>query len=100
MHARTPFDSPALTYRSAHYPRNGFEGAENRVPLRVRTTRPVHSDFGGIFGPPLLCFEGAEYDVWVNSHGAVAAILPDGLLGLKPGEFTVVAYHDSPDGAP
>jgi hypothetical protein len=35
-----------------------------------------------------------EYEVWVNAHGAVAAILPSGeLLGLKPYEFEVIEWH-------
>ena len=93
---RTPYNSPALTYRSSHYPRFGFEGQEQRVPLRVRTTQDVHSDFPGLFGPPLLCLKDEIYECWVNSHGAVSAFTDGGILGLKPDEFTVVEYHPSP----
>lgn len=42
----------------------------------------------------LLCIQGNEYYVWVNSYGAVSAILPNGeQLGLKPDEFEVIEWH-------
>ncbi len=93
----TPFCSPALRFRSGHYP-DRFNG---RVPSAVRTLRRV--------GPEgMICMTmsrrkvlalnipaGEVVPVWVNSHGAVAAILPGvGELGLRPDEFDVVDWHD------
>jgi hypothetical protein len=96
---RTAFDSPALTYRSEQYPRLGFGGQEERVPYRVRITTDVRSELRDADTKPLLCPTGKVVDAWVNSHGAVAAIMPYGLLGLKPGEFEVVEWHASADAA-
>jgi len=43
--------------------------------------------------------EGEEYDAYVNSHGALCAIFADGdMIGLKPGEFTVVGWHPQKEG--
>lgn len=75
---KTESDSPALSYQSEHYP-SSWHG---KVPRRVRLTTRVWSDFPFKF---LEVEKGVEVPVWVNSHGAVAAILPNGdTLGLKP----------------
>jgi hypothetical protein len=45
-------------------------------------------------GGSLVAFRHHDYDAWVNQHGAVAAILSGGELGLKPDEFEVIEWHD------
>jgi hypothetical protein len=41
-----------------------------------------------------VALEGHEYDAWVNSHGAVAAVLDKGeRLGVRPYEFEVIEWH-------
>lgn len=95
--ARTPLvptDSPALQEGKPGYP--AAWGA--RVPLRVRATRQV---VGIPFLTSAATQPGQEYPVWVNSYGAVAAIMEDGrTLGLKPDEFEVTAWHDAPAASP
>ncbi|HSZ58660.1 MAG TPA: hypothetical protein VK797_23530 [Tepidisphaeraceae bacterium] len=87
-------DSPALHYRSPHYPAV-FNGM---VPSKIRMRQTVRVDPGLLLARPELkdtiAYCGELYDVWVNSHGAVAAVLPDGgQLGVKPGEFEVVEFY-------
>lgn len=80
--------SPALTVRSEHYPPR----YQDRVPLKVKATRYVTPDLP--FIGTASCIREGEYYVWVNSHGAVAAIMEDGeKLGLKPDEFEVIESH-------
>jgi hypothetical protein len=94
-HLVTPSDSPALQYRSEHYPASWNQ----KVPRRVRMAKTVTSEL-----PPIVLVSqglsrlaaigGREYDVWCNSHGAVTAILEGGeLLGLRPYEFEIIAWH-------
>lgn len=86
----TTLDSPALQHRSKHYP----ERYNGRVPKRVRIDQTVKSDqLAALFGQAMIAHPG-EYDAWVNSHGAVAIILPNGNLGVKPDEFEVVEWHN------
>lgn len=93
-----PESSPALTERSRHYPASWHQ----RVPRRVKMAKTVFSD--RVVGQPIstdrmAALAGQEYDVWVNSHGAVTAILHDDdnrLLGLNPYEFEVIAWHEAP----
>ena len=87
--AYTPQDSPALKKQSHLYPAN-FRG---RVPLKVRLACNVRGH--QFLSPPgTIARADEEYDCWVNTHGAVAAILPNGQsLGLKPAEFDVVEWH-------
>ena len=81
-------DSPALTEQSEHYPASWG----GKVPLRVRMEVTVISE---IPGEQCSAVVGREYDAWVNSYGALSAILEDGeMLGLKPHEFTVTAWHE------
>lgn len=83
-------DCPALTVR--HHDK-GYPFGE-RVPSKIAMKRTVHSDLVGIVpdaAPPAII--SATYDTWVNSYGAVAAVLPDGRkLGVKPDEFEVVEW--------
>jgi hypothetical protein len=89
--------SPALTQQwksndSFAYPKK----YGSKVPLKVKLKMTVMPDIPLIFVPEggTLCIEGNEYYVWVNKHGAVSAILPNGeRLGLKPNEFEVTEYH-------
>lgn len=88
---------PALSYRSRHYP----ERYGSRVPRRVRITASpgVTPDLPLAFLPEnkgMVCRFGEEFDVSTNSHGAVAAIFPDGRqLGLRPDEFEVIDWYDT-----
>lgn len=84
--------SPALTFQSEHYPASW----QNKVPKRVRMAKTVLPDFPFNLTWPesLCCNANSEYDVIVNSHGAITAILSeDKRLGLKPYEFEVVEWH-------
>lgn len=85
--------SPALNWQSDKkgflYPKE-FCG---RVPLKIRLTKRVTSDLPAS-SPEMSAEANKAYFVWVNSYGAVAAILPDGkTLGLKPKEFEVIEWH-------
>ena len=89
---------PARDYRSPHYPAH-FAG---RVPKTVTTARSVCQDFPWISratGDPVSVTDaGGSYPAWTNSHGAVAADLPNGKrLGLKPGEFEIVDWYGEGD---
>jgi hypothetical protein len=92
--------SPALVWKSdrkgrAAYPSN----FRKRVPLKVRLAKDVQPDLMEL--APILGIEkdtiaimDNEYYVWVNSYGAVSAILPNGKhLGLLPSEFDVTEWH-------
>jgi hypothetical protein len=89
--------SPALQWKSnrkgrAAYPAN-FRG---RVPLKVKLAKTVTADFSNFFPNKkhIKAIKDNEYYVWVNSYGAVSAILPNGEhLGLLPSEFDVVEWH-------
>lgn len=83
--------SPALECTSEGFP----EAWAGRVPKRVRATKTVHPDFSFAGNEGVVAVNGEEYLVWVNAHGALAAIMADGLrrLGLRPGEFEVVEFH-------
>lgn len=88
-----PHSCPALTYQSKHYPKHW----EGNVPTRVRMAMTVRPDPLVLAINPekenKVCEEGREYEVTVNSHGAVSAIFPNGsTLGLKPNEFEVIAW--------
>lgn len=94
METKTPFDSPALRAQSEFYPPSW----KNRVPLRVRMCATIASTWPkppASDAPDLIAFEGQEYEVYVAQSGAIFAILPQGLLGLRPYEFQVVAWHPS-----
>jgi hypothetical protein len=93
--------SPALVSQSqavgnAHYPFR-YRG---RVPLKVTMATHVVPDLLEFqkelnIKPTTECLKDNEYYVWVNSYGAVSAILPNGVrLGLKPSEFEVSQWHE------
>ena len=84
---KTANDSPALYDKSQCYPYGV------RVPKTIKMLQLVYS-FPHIFKPARWAGKGRMYDVWVNRNGAVSAILPEGLLGLKPHEFEVVGWHE------
>lgn len=54
--------------------------------------RTVRSDLV-ISGPHLVAKPGI-YEAVANDRGAVCVVLPDGNLGLKPGEFSWVDMED------
>jgi hypothetical protein len=84
--------SPAIAFRSIHYPPR-FEG---KVPTRVRMLRTVASDIPCQLRP-MVVKAGYDYPAWVNSHGAVSAVLDHGgMLGLRPDEFEVVEWFRTP----
>lgn len=96
--------SPALKWQSDrggrfNYPAN-YRG---RVPLKVRVAKTVHPDlmeFASILKikNDTVCLKDNEYFVWVNSYGAVLAILENGeMLGLLPSEFDVTEWHTQPN---
>lgn len=91
-----PTDSPALKQQSKHYP----ERYKGRVPKAVRMLETVTADaIPGLGIPPecrdMIAVASAEYPVWVNMHGAVSVLLPNGKqLGLKPDEFEVTEWHE------
>lgn len=90
--------SPALQWRcdrtgKAHYPYNWFD----KVPLKVRMATTVESDLKEFIPVPegTVALAHGEYYVWVNSYGAVSAILSNGQkLGLVPKEFVVTEWHN------
>ncbi|MCF4997413.1 DUF4406 domain-containing protein [Pseudomonas syringae] len=88
-------DCPALHKRSESYPFG------DRVPRTVKMFTTVTADpMPGVAsallqGDAPICREGQIFSVWTNSHGAVAAVLPNGKhLGLRPAEFEVYTWHD------
>lgn len=87
--------SPALEWRSDDYP-NRFK---NRVPLKVKAVKTVRPAFPCMAlaegsKEPAICLRNQVYFAWVNSYGAVSAILPSGdMIGLLPSEFEVVECH-------
>ena len=86
-------DCPALHER---FPEKGYPFG-NRVPAKIRMLKSVTSDFPMFFADrePLYAEHGSVYDAWTNSYGAVAAVLSNGKnLGLKPGEFEVIEWHE------
>jgi hypothetical protein len=95
MPTENRIDCPALHKRSKSYPFG------DRVPRTVKMFTTVVADpMPGITSALLqgdgpICPEGQIFPVWTNSHGAVAAVLPDGKhLGLRPAEFEVETWHD------
>ena len=91
---KTFFDSPALQGRSKNWP-----SYFHAIPKRIVAIKQVTSDLP--FGPRIICLPRAEFEVCVNSHGAVSAIADDGrLLGLKPDEFVVIEWHPFPEEEP
>ena len=90
---RATMISLALIHQSEHYPASW----RGMVPKRVKMATTVRPDFPACLTWPddSCCDNGEEYDVYVNSHGAISAVLPNGKnLGLKPYEFEVIEWHE------
>lgn len=89
--------SPALNWQSDDpapftYPPHW----RGKVPLKINMLKLVQPDIPELAKKDTLCFNDQEYYVWVNSYGAVSAILPNGQqLGLKPDEFEVIEWHSN-----
>jgi hypothetical protein len=95
MPTENRIDCPALHKRSKIYPFG------ERVPCTVRMVKSVTADpmpgigLAYIKGAVPVANQDDIYHVWTNSHGAVAAVMPDGRhLGLRPGEFEVHTWHE------
>ncbi len=94
--------SPALKWKSDRGGRNDYpSNYRGKVPLKVRVSKNVTPDLP-FYAKELgvkddsVCLRDNEYYVWVNSYGAVSAILPNGeQLGLLPCEFDVISWHES-----
>jgi hypothetical protein len=85
--------SPALTTQSKYYPAN-YRG---RVPKKIKMAKTLYPDLPWMPGikPGTMLELNMVYDCWVNSHGAVAGWCDNGeKLGVKPGEFDVVEWHE------
>lgn len=66
-----------------------------KVPYKVRLLKSVYPDMPFLCKDDTVCKRQHEYYVWVNSYGAVSAILTNGeQLGLKPDEFEVTEWHE------
>ncbi len=88
--------SPAFTERSEHYPAHW----KGQVPTVVGMLETVRSELPLGMGPVLVANAEDTFPVWVNSHGAVSAVFPDGSrLGLKPLEFVVIKFYTPYGGA-
>lgn len=92
--------SPALQWQSDRGGRMDYPARfRGRVPLKVVVAKNVTPDlmeFKKELGikDDTICLKDNEYYVWVNSYGAVSAILPNGeRLGLLPSEFDVAEWH-------
>lgn len=91
--------SPALQWQSNKRKYNYPSKYHGLVPLKVMAVQDVKSDLSELshilgIKENTIALKDNEYYVWVNSYGAVAAILPNGeKLGLKPDEFIVTAFH-------
>lgn len=85
--------SAALTFQSVdYYPKNW----NTRVPLKVRMKETVMPEMPMVFTPKdgTICIKDNQYYVWVNSYGAISAILENSeRLGLKPNEFEIIEWH-------
>lgn len=92
--------SPALKWQSDRGGRMDYPARfRGRVPLKVVVAKNVTPDLMEFkkelrIKDDTICLKDNEYYVWVNSYGAVSAILPNGeRLGLLPSEFDVTEWH-------
>ena len=94
--------SPALTFQRTGTPNGRCDYPalyRGKVPLRVMLAKRVVPDlleFAAMLGikESTVCEKDSIHLVWVNSLGAISAILPNGeKLGLLPAEFDVVEWH-------
>jgi len=87
--------SPALTKQHKTQYASKYKG---RVPLKIKCLKTVVSDlwFLSDSNKNTICEAPKEYYVWVNSYGAISAILPNGkLLGLKQDEYEITEWHEN-----
>jgi len=88
--------SPAFVERSDLYPAHW----KGQVPTVVGMLKTVNSELPSCMGPVLVAPAEETFPVYVNSHGAVSAVFPDGSrLGLKPMEFVVIKFYPTDGGA-
>lgn len=87
--------SPALTWLSDRKGSFAYPKKWNKqVPLKVSLNKTVTPDINFSGKEEMIALKDQEYYAWVNSYGAVSAILPNGeCLGLYPNEFVVTAFH-------
>ena len=88
---KTPFNSPALYLQSEIYP----QAWDGRIPLQVEIIQKaccVPLSFGKVHQP--IALVGTLFNVWVDWNGCVSALFETGeVIGLRPHEFRVVAWH-------
>jgi len=91
-------DCPALHKRNSSYP------FSDRMPCTVRILKTVTAapmpDIGLAYikGNAPEAKADQTYPVWTNSHGAVTAVMGDGIrLRLRPAEFEVDSWHHLTD---
>jgi hypothetical protein len=96
--------SPALKWQSDRGGRMDYPAHyRGRVPLKVMVAKNVKPDMPMLMfkkelgiKDDIICLKDQQYYVWVNSYGAVSAILPNGeKLGLLPSEFDVTKWHEN-----
>jgi len=64
------------------------------VVRRAGVVTVMQTVYGEGWSPPFLKASPGLYEVVANRNGAVCAVLPEGNLGLKPGEFSWVEMED------
>jgi hypothetical protein len=67
------------------------------VPKKIKMAKTLYPDLPWMPGikPGTMLELNMVYDCWVNIHGAVAGWCDHGeKLGVKPGEFDVVEWHE------
>jgi hypothetical protein len=93
---KSSYESLALKGQSDSYPASW----RGKVPKKILMAKTVtsESDIPGIsvlLGLPIvMAIKDHEYEVWVNSHGAMVAITPSGEIGLKAYEFEIIEWHE------
>lgn len=86
--------SKALFYQDPEYYPSRYQ---QKVPLQIRMLKTVTGDIPMIIAgsADLIAIGGNTYYCYVNSLGAVTALLPGANeLGVKPSEFEVVSFHN------
>lgn len=89
--------SPALISQSEANDRSSYPANfRSKVPLKVKLAKTVTSDMPFLEKANIICKKDQEYHVYVNSYGAVSAILLNGeKLSLLPSEFDVTEWHST-----
>ncbi len=67
----------------------------NAERLAVRLHRAVYPDYSGFF-PERSSAAPGVHRAWMNQHGAVAVVLGDRKLGVRPDEFSWVSPYGEP----